>query len=74
MIPCRAHYIDKIQVEANSYLCFPPAPEKERKEKKTNDVDVGKICFCLIMNLAAKPYNIDCEFFTYLSYVARLCK
>ena len=28
------HYIDAIQVAANSYLCFPTAPEKERKEKK----------------------------------------
>ena len=37
------HYIDAIQVAANSYLCFPTAPEKERKEKKkTNDVDVGQ--------------------------------
>ena len=27
---------------SNSYLCFPTAPEKERKEKKTSDVDVGK--------------------------------
>ena len=36
------HYIDTIQVAANSYLCFPTAPEKERKEKKNSDVDVGK--------------------------------
>ena len=36
------HYIDAIQVAANSYLCFPTAPEKERKEKKTNDVNVGQ--------------------------------
>ena len=37
-----AHYIGTIQVAANSYLCFPTATEKERKEKKTNDVDVGQ--------------------------------
>ena len=42
MKPYLAHYIDTIQVEANSYLCFPTAPEKERKGKKTNDVDVGQ--------------------------------
>ena len=42
MKPYLAHYSDRIQVAANSYLCFPTAPEKERKEKKTNDVDVGQ--------------------------------
>ena len=42
MKPYLAHYSDSIQVAANSYLCFPTAPEKERKEKKTNDVDVGQ--------------------------------
>ena len=42
MKPYLAHYIDTIQVAANSYLCFPTATEKERKEKKTNDVDVGQ--------------------------------
>ena len=42
MKPYRAHYIDTIQLAANSYLCFPTASEKERKEKKTNDVDVGQ--------------------------------
>ena len=42
MKPYLAHYIDTIQVAANSYLCFPTAPEKERKEKKTIDVDVGQ--------------------------------
>ena len=42
MIPYLEHYIDTIQVPVNSYLCFPTAPEKERKEKKTNDVDVGQ--------------------------------
>ena len=36
------HYIDTIQLAANSYLCFPTAPEKEEKEKKANDVDMGK--------------------------------
>ena len=41
MIPYLEHYIDTIQVP-NSYLCFPTAPEKERKEKKKNDVDVGQ--------------------------------
>ena len=73
MKPYRAHYIDTIQLAENSYLCFPTAPEKERKEKKTNDVDVGQN-FCLKMNLPAKPSNIDNDFFTYLSYVARLYK
>ena len=58
MKPYRAHYIDTIQLAANSYLCFPTAPEKERKEKKTNDVDVGQN-FCLKMNLADKPSNIE---------------
>ena len=43
MKPYLAHYIDIIQLAANSYLCFPTASEKERKEKKTNDVDVGQI-------------------------------
>ena len=42
MKPYRAHYIDTIQVPVNSYLCFPTAPEKERKDKKTSDVDVGQ--------------------------------
>ena len=42
MKPHLAHYMDTIQVAANSYLCFPTATEKERKEKKTNDVDVGQ--------------------------------
>ena len=43
MKPYLAHYSDRIRVAANSYLCFPTAPEKERKEKKkTNDVDVGQ--------------------------------
>ena len=42
MKPYRAHYIDTIQLAANSYLCFPTAPEKERKEKKINDVKVGQ--------------------------------
>ena len=45
MKPYLAQYNDTIQVEANYYLCFPAAPEKERKEdkwKKTNDVDVGQ--------------------------------
>ena len=42
MIPYLVNYIDKIQVAANSYLCFPPEPEKERKEKKTNDVDMSQ--------------------------------
>ena len=37
-----AHYIDTIQLAANSYLCLPTAPEKEEKEKKANDVDMGK--------------------------------
>ena len=43
MKPYLAYYIDIIQLAANSYLCFPTASEKERKEKKTNDVDVGQI-------------------------------
>ena len=73
MKPFRAHYIDTIQLAENSYLCFPTAPEKERKEKKTNDVNVGQH-FCLKMNLRAKPSNIDNDFFTYLSYVAKLYK
>ena len=45
MKPYLAQYNDTIQVEANYYLCFPTAPEKERKEdkwKKTNDGDVGQ--------------------------------
>ena len=74
MKPHLAHYIDTIQVEANYYLCFPTAPEKnERKERQMMWIWV-KICFCLIMNLAPKPSNIDYDFFAYLSYVARLCK
>ena len=43
MKPYLAHYSDRIQVPVNSYLCFRTASEKERKEKKTNDVDVGQI-------------------------------
>ena len=42
MIPYLVNYIDKIQVAANSYHRFPPVPEKERKEKKTNDVDMSQ--------------------------------
>ena len=42
MKPYLAHYIDTIQAAASSYLCFPTAPGKERKRKKTNDVDVGQ--------------------------------
>ena len=34
MKPYLAQYNDTIQVEANYYLCFPTAPEKERKEDK----------------------------------------
>ena len=45
MKPYLAHYSDRIQVPVNSYLCFPTASEKERKEKKTNDVDVGQNLF-----------------------------
>ena len=70
MKPYRAHYTDTIQLVENSYLCFPTAPEKERKEKKTNDVNVGQN-FCLKTNLPAKPSNTDNDFFTYLFYVAR---
>ena len=40
--PYLVHYIERIQVAANSYLCFPTAPEKERKEKVTNNVDMGQ--------------------------------
>ena len=60
MKPYLAHYSDRIQVPVNSYLCFPTASEKERKEKKTNDVDVGQNLFK--MNLPAKPSNIDYDF------------
>ena len=74
MKPYRAHYIDTIQLAENSYLCFPTAPEKERKEKIQMMWMWVKICFCIKMNLAAKPSNIDYEFLTYLSCVARLCK
>ena len=74
MIPYLVNYIDKIQVTANSYLCFPPVPEKEGKKKKGNDVDTSQNLLCLILNLAAKPSNIYYKFFTYLSCVARLCK
>ena len=63
MKPYRAHYIDTIQLAENSYLCFSTAPEKERKEKKTKDVDVGQDILW---------YKNDYEFFTYLSCVARL--
>ena len=42
MKPYLVHYINTIQLAANSYLCFPTAPEKERKDKKTSDVDVGQ--------------------------------
>ena len=42
MIPYLVHYSETIQVAENLYLCFPTAPEKERKKKKTNDVDVGQ--------------------------------
>ena len=42
MIPYLVHYKDTIQVAANSYLCLPTAPGKERKEKKANDVNVGQ--------------------------------
>ena len=42
MIPYLLHYIDTIQVAANSYLCFPTAPGKERKEKEANDVNMGQ--------------------------------
>ena len=78
MKPYLAQYNDTIQVEANYYLCFPTAPEKERKEDKWKKKQMMgmwvKICFCIKMNLSAKPSNIDYDFFTYLSYVARLCK
>ena len=47
MKPYLAHYIDTIQVEANHYLCFPKASEKERKKRKTNDVDVDQDLFLL---------------------------
>ena len=66
MKPYLAQYNDTIQVEANSYLCFPTAPEKERKEDKWKKINEGmwvKICFCIKMNLSAKPSNIDYDFF-----------
>ena len=62
MIPYLEHYIDTIQVPVNSYLCFPTAPEKERKEKRQIMGMWVKICFCIKMNPAAKPYNIDYDF------------
>ena len=71
--PYLVHYIETIQVAANSYLFFSPTPERERKEKKTNNVDVGQNLL-LLNNESAKSFNTDNKFFTYLSYVARLCK
>ena len=67
MKPYRAHYIDTIQLAENSYLCFPTAPEKERKERKTNDVDVGQ-------NLLLYKNESSSQTLSYLSCVARLCK
>ena len=67
MKPYRAHYIDTIQQAENSYLCFPTAPEKERKERKTNDVDVGQ-------NLLLYKNESSSQTLSYLSCVARLCK
>ena len=61
MKPYGAHYIDTIKVPVSSYFCFPTAPEKEWKEKKTNDVDLGQN-FCLKMDLAVKPSNIAHDF------------
>ena len=75
MKPYLVHDIDKIQLAANSYLCFPTAPKKERKGKKRQMMRMWvKICFRSLMNLEAKPSIIDNDFFTYLSCVARLCK
>ena len=37
-------YIDRIQVAANSYLCFPTAPrEKQGIEKQTDDMDRSQL-------------------------------
>ena len=67
MKPYLVHYIDTIQQTGNSYLCFPTAPGKERKERKTNDVDVGQ-------NLLLYKNESSSQTLSYLSYVARLCK
>ena len=71
MKPYLAHYIDAIQMAANSYLCFPTAPEKGQKEKRQTMWMWVKICFCIKMNLSAKPSNIDYDLLTHLSCVAR---
>ena len=38
-------YIDRIQVKAISYLCFPTAPRKKKQgiEKQTDDMDRNQI-------------------------------
>ena len=74
MKPHLVHYVDTILLAANSYLCFPTAPEKNERTKRPVMWMWLKICFCLIMNLTAKPSITDYDSFTYLSYVARLCK
>ena len=44
MIPYLVQYIDRIQVAANSYLCFPTAPRKKQViEKKTDDMERSQI-------------------------------
>ena len=62
MKPYLAQYNDTIQVEANYYLCFPTAPEKGWKKKRQMMGMWVKICFCIKMNLSAKPSNIDYDF------------
>ena len=70
MKPYLVHDIDKIQLAANSYLCFPTAPKKERKGKKKQMMRMWvKICFRSLMNLEAKPSIIDNDFF----YLPFLC-
>ena len=51
MKPNLVLYIDRIQVEANSYLCLPTAPEK-RRDKQAHDMNMCQLFLFCSMELA----------------------
>ena len=52
--------MDRIQVAANSYLCFPTAPRKKQGiEKQTDDMDVSQIFPFVLWVSPPQPLNIN---------------
>ena len=55
----------QIQVEANSYLCFPTAPEK-RRDKQTHDMNMCQLFLFCLMELAVPTSWHESFIFTFL--------